>query len=172
MHVLFFVREPASFLYFHPSPGPILSKKGHFTYTLNRISSLTTLVFGAPLCLHTCPCSCRFSSWATLLYSFFYGPPLDLYCVAAPSSRPCLEHPSWVIIAFMESIPSPFVPHYSSPSFIAWSLSCVAHYDLQSHCSLSLPILCQSLPSHSCSLCSNKGSRPSATQYPPFHHPH
>ena len=152
-----------SFLWFSTSPGPIFSKEGHFTSPLNRISSLTTLVLGAPLRLHTCPRSCRFSSWVPTLYSCFHGPPLDLYCVAASSSHPCLEHPSWVIIAFMESIPRPFVPHYNPPSFIAWSLSCVAHYGLQSHCPLSLMILRQSLPCHSCPLCSNKGSRPFAT---------
>ena len=106
------------------------------------------------------------------MYSCFHGPPLGPYCVAAPSSRPCLEHPSWVIIAFMESIPSPFVPRYSPPPFIAWSLSCVAHYGLQSHCPLSLMILRQSLPGHSCPLCSTKGSRPFATQSLPFHHHH
>ena len=126
----------------------------------------------APLCLLTCPCSCWFSSWDTLWYSYFYGPPLDLYCVVAPSSRPYLEHLSWVIITFMESIPSPFIPRYSPPSFIVWSLSCVAHHGLQSHCPLSLTILCQSLPCHSCLLCSNKGIRPFATQSPPFHHHH
>ena len=161
-----------SFLWFASSPRPIWSKKSHFTSTFNRTSSLTTLVFGAPLCLHTCPCSWRFSSWVPTLYSCFQGPPWGLYCVEAPSSRPCLEHPSWVIIASMESIPSPFVPRYSSPSFIAWSLSCVALYDLQSHCPLSLMILCQSLPCHSRPLCSSKGSRPSAIQSPPFHHHH
>ena len=91
------------------------------------------------------------------MYSCFHGPPLDLYCVAAPSSRPCLEHPSGVIIAFMESILSPFVPRYSPPSLIAWFLSCVAHYGLQSHYPLSLMILCQSLPCHSCPLCSKQG---------------
>ena len=106
------------------------------------------------------------------MYSCFYGPPLDLYCVAAPSSRPCLEHPSGVIITFMESISSPFVSRYSPPSLIAWFLSCVTHYDLQSHCPLSLMILCQSLPCHSCPLCSSKGSHPFATQLPPFHHYH
>ena len=98
----------------------------------------------------------------------FMVPHWGLYCVVAPSSRPCLEHPSWVIIAFMESIPSPFVPHYSPPSFIAWSLSYVAQYGLQSHCPLSLMILWQLLPCHSCPLCSNKGSRPFATPSFPF----
>ena len=131
-----------SFSWFDTSPRHILSMKGLFTSPPNRISSLTTLIMGAPLCLFTHPCLCWFSSWDTLLYSCFYGPPLDLYCVATPSSCPCLEHPSWVIIAFMESIPSPFVSRYSPPSFIDWSLSCVAHYGLQSHCPLSLMILC------------------------------
>ena len=92
--------------------------------------------------------------------------------VVAPSSHPCLEHPIWVIIAFMEYILSPFEPRYSPPSFIAWSLSRVAHYGLQSHYPLSLMILCQSLPGHPCHLFSNKGSRPFATQSPPFHHHH
>ena len=107
---------------FDTSPGHIFSLKGLFTSPPNWISSLTTLVLGAPLCLLTCLCLCWFSSWDTLLYSCFYGPPLDLYCVAAPSSRPCLEHPSWVIITFMESIPSPFVSHHPSslgPSLVS-----------------------------------------------------
>ena len=102
----------------------------------------------------------------------FSWSPLDLLYVATPSSHPCLEHPSWVIIAFMESIPSPFESRYSHPSFSAWSLSRVARYSLQSHYPLSLMILCQSLPGHPCPLCSNKGIRPFATQYPPFHHHH
>ena len=160
-----------SFSWFDTSPRHIFPRRVYSPLS-NQISSLTTLVFGAPLCLHTCPCLCGFLSWATLLYSCFYGPPLDLYCVATPSSRPCLEHLIWVIIAFMESIPSPFVPRYSPPSFIAWSLSRVAHDGIQSHYPLSLLILCQSLPSHRFPLCSNKGSRPSDTQYPPFHHHH
>ena len=71
-----------------------------------------------------------------------------------------------------ESISSPFISRYSPPSFIARSLSRVAHYGLQSHCPLSLLILCQSLPSHPCPLCSNKGSRPFTTRSPPFHHHH
>ena len=106
------------------------------------------------------------------MYTCFYGPPLALYCVVAPLSCPCLEHPSRVIIMFMESIPSPFVSRCSPPSFIAWFLSRVAHYGLQSHYPLSLMILCQSLPGHPCPLFSNKGSHPFTTQYPPFHHHH
>ena len=68
----------------------------------------------------------------------------------------------------MESILSPFVPCYSPPSFIVWSLSRVAHDGIHSHYPLSLLKLCQSLPIHPCPLCSNKGSRPSATHYPPI----
>ena len=45
----------------------------------------------------------------------------------------------------MESILRPFVPHHNPPSVIAWFLSCVAYYDLQPHCPLSLLISCQSL---------------------------
>ena len=138
----------------------------------NRISSLAPLILGAPFGLHTYPGSCWCSSWVPILYSCFHGPPLDLYCVATPSSHPCLEHPSWVIIAFMESILSPFVPRYSPPSLIAWFLSCVTHYGLQSHCPLSLMILCQSLPCHSCPLCSSTGRHPFATQSLSFHHHH
>ena len=45
-----------------------------------------------------------------------------------------------------------------SPSILfAWFLSCVASYDLQPHCPLSPSILCQSLPCHSCHLCSKQG---------------
>ena len=138
----------------------------------NRISSLTILVLGAPLCLLTCLCLCWFSSWATLLYSCFYGSPLDPYYEAAPSSHPCLEHPSRVHITFMEPISNPFVPHYSPPSCLAWSLSHATHYGLLHPCPLSLLILCQSLPSYSCPLRSNKGSFPTAPPYPPFHHHH
>ena len=104
-----------------------------------------------------------------LVLMFLWSPP-NLFCVAAPSSHPCLEHLSWVIIAFMESIPSPFVSHYSPPSFIAWFLSRVTHCGLLSYCPLSPLISCQLLPGHPCPSCSNKGSRQPATQYPPFHH--
>ena len=106
------------------------------------------------------------------LVLMFLWSPIDLYCVAASLSRPCLEHPSWVIIAFMESILSPFVSRYSPPFFIAWFVSHVAHHEIQSHCPLSLMILCPLLPGHPCPLCFNKGSRSFATQYPPFHHHH
>ena len=67
-----------SFFMFDTSPGHIFSKKGHFPSHSNRISSLTTLVLGAPLRLITRLCSCRFSSWVPILYSCFYGPPWDL----------------------------------------------------------------------------------------------
>ena len=106
------------------------------------------------------------------LVIMFSWSPLELFYVAAPSSHPFLEHPSWVTITFMESIPNPFESRYSHPSFSAWSLSRVAHYGLQSHCPLSLMILCQSLSCNSCPLCSNKGSHPFSTQYPPLHHHH
>ena len=97
------------------------------------------------------------------LVLMFLWSPLNLFCVATPSSHPCLEHLSWVIIAFMESILSPFVSLYIPPSFIAWFLSRVTHYGRQSYCPLSPLILCQSLPVHPCPLCSNNEVCPSTT---------
>ena len=158
-----------SFPCFDTSLGHIFSMKGLFTSSKNRIYSLTTLVLGTPLCLLPRLRSYLFLSWATILYSCFYGPPLEPYYEAAPFTFPCLEHPSRVIITSMESTLSPFVPRYSPPSFLVWSLSLGAHYGLQYPCPLSLMILCQSLPSHSYPLCYNKGSRPTAPSYPPFH---
>ena len=70
-----------SFLRFDTPLGHILSKKGHFTPPQNRISSLTTLVLGAPSCPLTCPCSCRFSSWVPIMYSCLHGPPSGPFTV-------------------------------------------------------------------------------------------
>ena len=72
------------------------------------------------------------------LVLMFLWSPLDLFCVEASSSHRCLEHPSWVIIASMESIPSPFVSCYIPPSFIDLFLSYVTHLVLQSYYPLSL----------------------------------
>ena len=77
-----------SFFLFYTSPRHILSTKRHFTTPQNQISSLATLVLGAPLCLHTYPCSCWFSSWVTILYSCLYGPHWTIFLCGSTIESP------------------------------------------------------------------------------------
>lgn len=63
----------------------------------------------------------------------FQWSPLGLVYVAASLSHPCLEHPWWFTLSFLESISSPIISCHSIPSIFSYRSSCVSHFGLQSY---------------------------------------